>query len=183
MPSQSRSHGQGLTMGRTRHVCDAMFERRYRSLWRVAWIMSLVALTGCGTAYRPPTLTTQHPAHPEATMAPDLPPSKTLAYTPADIPSARPVAAKAPPGTESASSSQRKGAHTVVGEGKVIAVVPASREIVLTHGEIKGFMDAMTMGYAIQPASLLERVRAGDTVRFTIDTEQKAIVTLEKLQP
>jgi len=83
----------------------------------------------------------------------------------------------------SASSSQHKGAHTVIGEGKVIAVVPASREIVLTHGEIKGFMNAMTMGYAIQPASLLEGVRAGDTVRFTIDTEQKAIVTLEKLQP
>jgi Cu/Ag efflux protein CusF len=62
-------------------------------------------------------------------------------------------------------------------------VVPASSELVLTHGEIQGFMEPMTMGYAIQPASLLEGVRAGDTVRFTIDTEQKAIVTLEKLQP
>jgi Cu/Ag efflux protein CusF len=71
--------------------------------------------------------------------------------------------------------------HTVVGEGKVIAVVPATSEIVLTHGEIKGFMDAMTMGYQIQPASLLEGVQAGDTVRFTIDTAEKAIVKLEKL--
>ena len=75
-------------------------------------------------------------------MAPDLPPSTTLAYTPADIPSARPAVATAPRGGERASSSQHKGAHTVVGEGKVIAVVPASREIVLTHGEIQGFMDA-----------------------------------------
>jgi Cu/Ag efflux protein CusF len=71
----------------------------------------------------------------------------------------------------------------VVGEGKVIAVVPASSEIVLTHGEIKGFMDAMTMGYPTQPASLLKGVKAGDTVRFTIDTEEKAIVTLEKVRP
>jgi Cu/Ag efflux protein CusF len=71
----------------------------------------------------------------------------------------------------------------VVGEGKVIAVVPASREIVLTHGEIKGFMEAMTMGYEVQPPSLLERVQAGDMVRFTIDTEQKAIVTLEQVRP
>ena len=183
MPSQSLLHGQGLTMGRARHVCEAMVERWYRSLRRVAWVMTLVALTGCATAYRPPTLTTHHPAHPEATMAPDLPPSTTLAYTPADIPSARPAVATAPRGAERASSSQHTGAHTVVGEGKVIAVVPASREIVLTHGEITGFMDAMTMGYAIQPASLLAGVQAGDTVRFTIDTEQKAIVTLEKLQP
>jgi Cu/Ag efflux protein CusF len=70
-----------------------------------------------------------------------------------------------------------------VGEGKVIAVVPASREIVLTHGDIKGFMDAMTMGYPTQPASLLKGVKAGDTVRFTIDTKEKAIVTLEKIRP
>ena len=70
-----------------------------------------------------------------------------------------------------------------MGEGKVIAVVPASSEIVLTHGAIKGFMDAMTMGYPTQPPSLLKGVQAGDTVRFTIDTEEKAIVTLEKVRP
>jgi Cu/Ag efflux protein CusF len=177
MPFKHLSHGQGLTMGRA-----AMFERQYRSLWRVSWVMGLVALTGCAAAYRLPALTTQHPAHPEATTAPDLPPSTTLAYTPADLPSAWPTVAT-PRVTESASSSPHKAAHTVVGEGKVIAVVPASREIVLTHGEIKGFMEPMTMGYAIQPASLLEGVQAGDAVRFTIDTEQKAIVKLEKLQP
>jgi Cu/Ag efflux protein CusF len=183
MPSQSLFHGQGLTTGRARHVSEARFERRCRSLWRVSWVMGLIALTGCGGTYRSPALTTQHPAHPEATVAPDLPPSTTLAYTPADLPSARPAVARSPHGTEGTSSFQHTGAHTVVGEGKVIAVVPASSEIVLTHGEITGFMDAMTMGYAIQPASLLEGVQAGDTVRFTINTEQKAIVTLEKLQP
>jgi Cu/Ag efflux protein CusF len=121
-----------------------------------------------------------HPAHPEAVAAPERPPSTTLAYGPADVPSARPAAAAAR-GGQGASPCEQKGAHTVVGEGKVIAVVPASREIVLTHGEIKGFMDAMTMGYPIQPPSLLEGVQPGDTVRFTIDTEQKTIVKLEKL--
>jgi Cu/Ag efflux protein CusF len=70
-----------------------------------------------------------------------------------------------------------------VGEGKVIAVVPASHEIVLTHGEIKGFMDAMTIGYPTMSPSLLEGVKAGDTVRFTVDTEEKAIVKLEKVRP
>jgi Cu/Ag efflux protein CusF len=178
MPHQSRLHGQCLTVGRA-----AIFEQRSRPLWRVSWVVGLVALAGCAAAYRPPALTTQHPAHPEAAVAPDLPPSTTLAYTPADLPSARPAVARSPHGTEGTSPSQHTGAHTVVGEGKVIAVVPASSEIVLTHGEIKGFMEAMTMGYAIQPASLLEGVRAGDPVRFTIDTERKAIVTLEKLKP
>ena len=174
MPSRHLSHRQGLTTGRA-----ALFERQYRSLWRVSCLVSLVALTGCA-AYTPPALTTAHPAHPEAVAAPALPPSATLAYGPADLPSARPTVATAR-GTEGAPSTQHTGAHTVVGEGKVIAVVPASHEIVLTHGEIKGFMEAMTMGYPVQPPSLLERVQAGDAVRFTIDPEQKAIVTLEKL--
>jgi Cu/Ag efflux protein CusF len=68
-----------------------------------------------------------------------------------------------------------------VGEGKVVAVVPGSSEIVVSHAEIKGFMDAMTMGYQVAPPALLDGLQAGDTVRFTIDTQQKAIVKLEKL--
>jgi Cu/Ag efflux protein CusF len=183
MPSQSLSRMRGQIIGLARHVCDRAIERRYLLMWRVSLVLSLVALTGCGTAYSPPVLTTQHPAHPEATAAPDLPPSKTLAYTSADIPSPRPSVATAPRRTDGASSSAPKSQQTVVGEGKVIAVVPGSSEIVLTHSEIKGFMEAMTMGYPIQPASLLEGVQAGDRVRFAIDTEQKAIVRLEKLKP
>jgi protein SCO1/2 len=71
----------------------------------------------------------------------------------------------------------------VVGEGKVIAVVPSSSQIVVDHKAIPGFMDAMTMGYRVEPASLLGRVQAGETIRFTIDPQQKAIVTIEKMQP
>ena len=84
--------------------------------------------------------------------------------------------------TKGASSSGRKDGQAVVGEGKVIAVVPASSEIVLTHGAIPGFMEAMTMGYPAQPPSLLDGVEAGEAVRFTIDTEEKVIVKLEKLR-
>jgi mono/diheme cytochrome c family protein len=73
-------------------------------------------------------------------------------------------------------------AQSVIGEGKVIAVVPASAQLVVEHGEITGFMDAMTMGYKVDPPSLLDGLKAGDTVRFTIDTQNQAIVALEKLQ-
>jgi protein SCO1/2 len=71
----------------------------------------------------------------------------------------------------------------VVGEGKVIAVVPSSSQIVVDHKAIPGFMDAMTMGYRVEPASLLGGVQAGDVVRFTIDPQQKAIVKIEKMKP
>ena len=60
-------------------------------------------------------------------------------------------------------AAAQQGQQTVVGEGKVIAVVPGSNQIVVDHKEIPGFMDAMTMGYRIEPASLLEGVKAGDT--------------------
>jgi Cu/Ag efflux protein CusF len=170
-------------MSPARHACNGALEGRHPLMWRVPLVLSLVACTGCAAVYTPLALTTQHPAHPEATAAPDLPPSNTLAYRPADIPSPRPAVAAGQPGARGTSPSTQKSPRTVVGEGKVIAVVPASSEIVVTHGEIKGFMDAMTMGYQIAPPSLLEGVQAGDTVRFTIDTERKAIVTLEKLQP
>lgn len=71
---------------------------------------------------------------------------------------------------------------SVSGEGAVIALLPASEELVLKHGEIKGFMGPMTMGYKVSPSSLLDGLRAGDAVRFTIDTAQKAIVAIEKLE-
>jgi Cu/Ag efflux protein CusF len=77
-----------------------------------------------------------------------------------------------------------KSEGLVAAEGKVIAVVPTSQQIVVEHGEIKGFMGAMTMGYKVNPPSLLHNgFQAGDTIRFTIDKQQQAIVKIEKLQP
>ena len=36
-----------------------------------------------------------------------------------------------------------------------VSTVPKANQIVVEHGEIKGFMEAMTMGYRIDPPSLL----------------------------
>ena len=152
----------------------------------VSYIVSVFVFTGCAAAYTPPPLTTQHPAHPEAMAAPALPPSTTLAYGPSDIPTPRPPSFMAQRETlhrgHGASPSAQTSQQAIVGEGKVIAVVPSSSQIVVDHKEIPGFMDAMTMGYRIEPPSLLEGLKAGDAVRFTIDRQQKAIVKIEKMQ-
>jgi Cu/Ag efflux protein CusF len=71
---------------------------------------------------------------------------------------------------------------SVSGVGKVVALVPETQEIVVDHDEIKGFMDAMTMGYKVNPISLLKAVKPGDKVRFTIDTDKRVITKLEKLR-
>ena len=161
---------------------------------RVVCVVSLLVLGGCAAAYAPPSLTTSHPAHPEATAAAPGPPSNTLAYGSSDMPSPQPAYGMAQSGMQhgmqhgaqhgmqGAQPSAQEAEHTVVGEGKVIAVVPSSSQIVVDHKAIPGFMDAMTMGYRIDPPSLLEGVKAGDAVRFTIDTQNKAIVKIEKLQ-
>jgi Cu/Ag efflux protein CusF len=72
--------------------------------------------------------------------------------------------------------------QSVTGEGTVIAVVPEKAQLVVEHGDIPGFMGAMTMGYPVNPPSLLHQLEAGDMVRFTIDTKQKAIVGIERLR-
>jgi len=96
-------------------------------------------------------------------------------------PSQQPMA-MAQHGGHGAQVAQQPSQQTVVGEGKVIAVVPSSSQIVVDHKAIPGFMDAMTMGYRIEPPSLLEGVKAGDSIRFTIDKQQKAIVKIEKMK-
>lgn len=70
---------------------------------------------------------------------------------------------------------------SVTGEGTVIAFRPDKQQVVLEHGEIKGFMGPMTMGYKINPPSLMNSVKPGDKVRFTIDTEASAITKIDKL--
>lgn len=69
----------------------------------------------------------------------------------------------------------------VTGEGAVIALRPDRQQIVVEHGKIEHFMDAMTMGYKVASLSLLDKVKPGDRVRFTIDTDARAITKLDKL--
>jgi Cu/Ag efflux protein CusF len=145
-------------------------------------VLSLFVYTGCATAYTPPPLTAQHPAHPEAMAAPELPRSTTLAYGPADLPAPQPAVAMAQHSGPGAHPSAQGSQQAVVGEGKVVAVVPESSQLVVDHREIPGFMGAMTMGYRTEPPSLLGRVKPGDAFRFTIDPQRLVIIQLEKLR-
>ena len=73
-------------------------------------------------------------------------------------------------------------AKSVTAEGKVVAVVPETQELIVEHGDIKDFMEAMTMGFKTNPTSLLKTVKAGDKIRFTIDTDKRVITKIEKLK-
>ena len=146
-------------------------------------VVAALLLAGCA-GYQLEPLAASHPAHPEATAAPERPPSQTLAYTRSDIPSVQPVSpvAAAQQVEHQAGQTSQGVSQTVVGEGEVISTVPKASQIVLEHGEIKNFMEAMTMGYRIDPPSLLEGLKPGDKVRFTIDVPKRTITQIEKLR-
>ena len=141
----------------------------------------LLMLAGC-SSYAPESLTINHPAHPNAQLGAVTLRSQTLAYTAADLPSASLKPAAADSADHDAHHAPTANApKTATGEGSVVAVVPATGQLVIQHGDIKDFMGPMTMGYPTEPASLLQGLKPGDKVRFSIDTEKKVIVKIEKL--
>jgi Cu/Ag efflux protein CusF len=145
-----------------------MTTRRSQVLVAVAALV----LSGCA-GYQLEPLAVSHPANPDAPAAPERTASQTLAYTRSDIPTTRQTSTV----VATPAALQR-----VVGEGEVVATVPNASQIVVEHGEIKGFMEAMTMGYRVDPPSLLAGLKEGDKVRFTIDVQRRAIVEIEKLK-
>ena len=62
------------------------------------------------------------------------------------------------------------------GVGVIIAVLPRKGRVIVDHEEIKDFMAAMEMSYMVSPATLLQDLKPGDEVRFTIDPDKRAIV-------
>jgi len=73
-------------------------------------------------------------------------------------------------------------AKTVSGVGKVIAITPTTGEVVLDHENLKGFMEAMTMGYKVSASKLLQGLKPGDKVSFIIDTERRVITMIQKIK-
>ena len=71
---------------------------------------------------------------------------------------------------------------SVTAEGKVVALLADSDQIVIDHGEIRDFMDAMTMGYKVSSRALLEGIKAGDKIRFTLDTDKRSITKIMKVK-
>jgi protein SCO1/2 len=60
------------------------------------------------------------------------------------------------------------GARRYTGSGLVLDVDRAAATVTLSHERIPGYMDAMTMPFAVRDAALLDAVRRGDRVAFRL---------------
>lgn len=69
-------------------------------------------------------------------------------------------------------------------EGVVRAVLPEINVLVITHGEIPGFMAPMTMGFRAASPTIPASVRAGDAVRFILRgvPPNVAVTAIERTQ-
>lgn len=68
--------------------------------------------------------------------------------------------------------------------GKVISIPPGNRNIIIKHGKIPGFMDAMTMPFALKDSLQLVGITAKDSVRFKINNagNRVFISNIEKIK-
>jgi len=61
----------------------------------------------------------------------------------------------------------KPAAHADMAEGEVRKIDKEAKKITLKHGEIKNLeMPAMTMVFQVSDAAILDKVQAGDKVRF-----------------
>ena len=80
-----------------------------------------------------------------------------------------------------AGSSAQTSAEAKVfsGEGVVEGIDKSGEMIQINHGDIKGYMPAMSMPYRVKDRSMLDLVKPGDKVTFTLEDTSKGAVLIE----
>src|ERR1041385_5821582 len=53
-------------------------------------------------------------------------------------------------------------------QGQILDIKPQSNEVLVKHGDIPGFMPAMTMPYKVEDSKLLARSEPGDLITATL---------------
>jgi Cu(I)/Ag(I) efflux system protein CusF len=82
------------------------------------------------------------------------PPPEQEAAAPQDTPPQTPVGTREDP---------------FVGRGTIRAVQAEQRQLLIQHGDIPGFMGAMMMVFAVDPATSIDGLEIGDEVNFNIE--------------
>jgi Cu/Ag efflux protein CusF len=68
------------------------------------------------------------------------------------------------PAQESSQPAQQASPRRYSLNGRVVSIERAKQQVVVDHGEITGFMMAMTMGYSVKNPSLLDSLSPEDQI-------------------
>lgn len=88
-------------------------------------------------------------------------------------------------GAASATGSGTPSASAAMSEAEVRKVDTESRKITLKHGEIKNLdMPAMTMTFNVRDAALIDKLVAGDRIRFHAEKDKGSywVTAVERLR-
>jgi len=80
----------------------------------------------------------------------------------------------------SAQGAEQAASTAEMSEGEVRKVDKDSKKITLKHGEIKNLdMPGMTMVFRVKDVAMLDKVHAGDKVKFKAEKSEGALVVTE----
>lgn len=74
-------------------------------------------------------------------------------------------------------------AESFTAEGVINAIKAEQKKINITHGPIAGLMSGMTMDFAVLDPALLEDVKAGNKIRFTLTKDNRGNLIITDLEP
>jgi len=66
-------------------------------------------------------------------------------------------------------------------QGRVVAKDPSTQQITVNHGEIPGFMPAMTMPYPVKDSQGFDNVQTGDAISADVEVQSKDAYWLQHL--
>jgi Cu/Ag efflux protein CusF len=67
-------------------------------------------------------------------------------------------------------------------EGTVNAIKPSSQKLTISHGPVKGLMDAMKMDFKVADPAMLSDVGIGSKIKFTLEEDDKGNLTITDLE-
>jgi Cu/Ag efflux protein CusF len=80
-----------------------------------------------------------------------------------------------PKPAEPAPAQQAQGPQRYSLQGRVVSVEKAKQQVVVDHGEIPGFMMAMTMGYSVKNTNLLDPLTPEDQITADVVVDGKDV--------
>ena len=78
-------------------------------------------------------------------------------------------------------SPAKKKAHLF--RGKVEQVNLSTKSVTVNHEKVEGWMDAMTMAYAVDKESILKELKPGDQIKATVYEDDFTLYEIQKDTP